>query len=65
MKGGESILALLEAIKNDMAEKIAMVLKDDDLRSRLKVKGFERIKYFSLEKAAKKTLKVFEEVYNS
>jgi len=38
-----------------MAEKIVMVLKDDDLRSRLKAKGFERIKYLSLGKAAKKS----------
>ena len=41
---------------------MAKVLIDENLRNTLVQNGFERIKLFNWEKAAKDALKVFEEV---
>lgn len=49
----------------EMAEAIYRVIMDESLRAKLIEKGYERVKQFSWEKAAKETLEVFEEVYNS
>jgi len=46
----------------NIAEGMAKVLIDENLRNTLVQNGFERIKLFNWEKAAKDALKVFEEV---
>jgi len=47
----------------EMAEAIYRLLNDQKLRNRLIQKGFERVKMFTWERAARETLQVFEEVY--
>jgi len=49
----------------DIANKMFKVLNDEILREKLIKKGFERAKNFSWEKAARKTLAIFEDVYRS
>ncbi len=44
----------------DIAEKIKMVLADENLQNELKIKGFENIKRFSWEESAKKIIDVIE-----
>ena len=46
---------------DDMAAKILGVLGSEDLRNSLKTRGLERLKFFSWEKAARETLKCYEE----
>jgi len=48
---------------NNMAHAIERVLKDLDLKNKLIKRGYERVKNFSWENTARKTLAVFEEVY--
>lgn len=47
----------------ELAKEIEMVLKNEDLKKGLVRKGKERVKNFSWEKTARKTLSVLEEVY--
>ncbi len=49
---------------DDLAEKIYKVFSDENLRERLIKKGFRRCDNFSWEKAAMKTLNVYERVFN-
>jgi len=44
----------------DIKEKIALVLNDENLQSELRTKGFENIKRFSWEESAKKIIEVIE-----
>ncbi|GJQ50980.1 MAG: hypothetical protein HKUEN01_33660 [Candidatus Kuenenia stuttgartiensis] len=44
----------------DIAEKIQIVLSNNDLLQKLKQLSFIRASYFSWEETAKKTLQVFE-----
>jgi len=53
---GSDLAALREAIEN--------VVSDPSLRRELREKGFERVKHFSLEKTARETIRVYEEVYD-
>ena len=46
----------------DMAEKVISVIKDEDLRERLIVRGKERARDFNWKKAATKTLAFYESV---
>lgn len=46
----------------DIKNKIALVLNNEDLQKEMIEKGFERAKLFSWEKSAQEHLKVFEEV---
>lgn len=48
----------------EMAQKIILVLENDVRRNELIQNGFERIKEFSWDKAAKETLKILEEAVN-
>lgn len=48
--------------KDDMAEKMAKILLDKQFAGTLTLKGFARIKNFSLEKCAKETLELIENV---
>lgn len=45
---------------NKWVEKIREVLTNEDLRKKLKHKGLERVKKFSWEKAARDTLRIYE-----
>jgi len=49
----------------EMTVAMHRALTDEQLRSDLRQKGFERIRHFSWEKAARETLAVYEEVYNA
>jgi len=49
----------------EMSASIYKVLTDEQLRNDLVKRGFERVKYFSWEKAAQETLAVYNETYNS
>lgn len=57
--GGEAALYFDPGDKGDMADKIDQVLKYGKLREELKAKGKIRVKEFSWEKLAKKTLEVY------
>lgn len=46
----------------DIASKMNLLLTDEKLRATLVAKGYEQVKKFSWEKAARETLKVLEEV---
>jgi glycosyltransferase involved in cell wall biosynthesis len=48
----------------DIADAIYRVISDKELKEDLTAKGLKRAAEFSWEKAARETLKVFEEVYN-
>jgi glycosyltransferase involved in cell wall biosynthesis len=48
----------------EMANAIYRALTDERLRNELRQKGFEHVKQFSWERAARETLAVYEEVYN-
>ncbi|MFH1255596.1 MAG: glycosyltransferase family 1 protein [bacterium] len=48
--------------KDDMAEKMAKILSDKQFAEKLAEKGFARIKDFSLEKCAKQTLELIENI---
>lgn len=47
----------------EIAEAIAKVLSDGDLRTKLKTKGMERAKKFTWEETVKKTIGVYREVH--
>lgn len=47
----------------DLANAIYKVLSDKTLRGSMKVKGLERVKRFSWENTARRTLEVFQDVY--
>jgi glycosyltransferase involved in cell wall biosynthesis len=48
-----------------LAEAMHKMIIDEKLREYLVKKGYKRVEYFSWEKAAKKTLAVFENVYKN
>ncbi|HAI74449.1 MAG TPA: hypothetical protein DCS28_00905 [Candidatus Moranbacteria bacterium] len=54
--GGEAPLYFNEKSPQDLAEKIELVLKDENLRNVMIAKGVEQIKKFSWEKCARETL---------
>jgi glycosyltransferase involved in cell wall biosynthesis len=47
---------------SSIAEGIYKILKDNKLREELAMRGLERAKFFSWEKTARETLKVYQEV---
>ena len=47
---------------NDIADKISYTISNKELCSTLINKGYERVRYFSWEKTAKKTISIFEEL---
>lgn len=50
---------------NEIANTIKTILKDTDLRQTLRNRGLERVKQFSWEETAQKTLAVYKEVYEN
>lgn len=59
--GGDAALYFDAGDPKDLSEKIRQIMEDDNLRSDLVVKGKERIKKFSWEECAQKTLDYLEE----
>jgi len=60
---GDSVLYCDPYSVKDIAEKIKMVLDDENLQNKLKAKGFENIKRFSWEESAKKIIEIIERIY--
>ena len=60
--GGDSARYFNPLDANEMALVVSKILQDKKLAASLVRKGYENIKRFSWEKAARETLKVFEEV---
>jgi len=57
---GDAALYFDPESKSDMAEKMAQIVTDDNLRNELVKKGLDRVKNFSWEKCTKETLAVLE-----
>jgi len=49
--------------KNDIAEKISLIVTDENLQSRLKKTSLERAHFFDWEKTALNLIKIFRKVY--
>lgn len=60
--GGDSVIYCDPYDKEDMIQKIKMVLDDEDRQNELRQKGFENIRRFSWEGSAKKMMKVIEKL---
>lgn len=60
--GGDAAEYINPENVKDIADKIELVLNDKKVKEKMGEKGFEQIKKFSWEKAAKEVLHVFEEV---
>lgn len=63
--GGGAVLYVNPLDSEDIRKTIAKLLNDRELRDDLIRKGFAQVKKFSWDKAAKQTLKVYEEVLSS
>ena len=50
---------------DEIAAAMKLMIENQDLREALREKGFQRVKQFSWQKAAQKTVKIFKEVYES
>jgi len=62
---GEAALLFDPYNVEEMADVMYRALTDKQLRNELRKKGFQRVKQFSWEKAARETLSVYEEVYQA
>jgi len=62
--GGDAAVYFDPEDANDIAQKIDEVVSDSSLRQEMVKKGYNQIKKFSWEKAAKETLRVLEELGN-
>lgn len=63
--GGEAVLCFDPFDIRDISNKLEQLLVSERLRNDLVKKGLERVKQFTWENTARKTLRVFEEVANS
>lgn len=63
--GGDAALYIDPNDASDIAQKIEKLLSDKNLRQEMIDKGYEQVKKFSWEKAAKETLQVLKEVANA
>lgn len=59
---GDSVVYFDPYDIDDMAEKIKMVIEDENLQNELRFKGFENIKRFSWEESATKIVKIIKEL---
>lgn len=62
--GGEAVYYVDPYNIKDIKDKLEVVLHYDNLRQELIKKGFEQVKKFSWEKAAKETAQVYKELVN-
>ncbi len=60
--GGEAALYVNPRNIEDIRKKLNLVMEDQDLRKDLIKKGFQQVKKFSWEKAAKETLEVYKKL---
>ena len=60
--GGEAAIYFNPNNISEIAEKIQMVLTNQNLKDNLKKKGLERVKNFSLEKCAEQTMRELESI---
>ncbi|MCK5259744.1 MAG: glycosyltransferase family 4 protein, partial [Candidatus Omnitrophica bacterium] len=60
---GDAALTVDPGNPKDIADAIARIVSDQDLRQALKEKGSKRAREFDFRKTAEETLKVYEEVY--
>lgn len=60
--GGDSVIYCDPYDKEDMTQKIKMILDDKDKQNELKQKGFENIRRFSWEESAKKMMETIERI---
>lgn len=58
---GDAALFFNPADKEDFAEKLKIILDDEDLRKELVGKGYEQIKKYSWSDCVKKTLEIYKE----
>ena len=58
--GGDACLYVDPYNVEEMVEVLKKVLKDDSLRENMKTKGLERAKFFSWQKSARETIKIYE-----
>lgn len=58
--GGDAVLYVDPESLEDIKEKLDMVMNDEKLREEMVGKGFERVKQFSWEKAARETAELYE-----
>jgi len=63
--GGDAVVYCDPYNIDNIKEKIELVLGDENLQKEMSIKGLQRAKEFSWEKAAKEHLKVFNEVLKS
>jgi glycosyltransferase involved in cell wall biosynthesis len=59
---GDAALLVDPYSSSSIEEGIYKILKDNKLREELTMRGLERAKFFSWEKTARETLKVYQEV---
>lgn len=62
--GGDAAMYADPKNPDEIAEKISLLMENNELRQELIQKGFAQVKKFSWEKAARETLRVLEEVGN-
>ncbi len=59
---GEAALLVNPENDDDLAEAMVRILRDTPLRESLRKKGFDRVKQFTWERAARETIEVYREV---
>ena len=62
---GEAAILVDPFSPKELAEAIEQVITREDIRKALIARGFDRVRLFSWEKTARKTLEVFEQVIDS
>jgi glycosyltransferase involved in cell wall biosynthesis len=63
--GGDASIYFDPQSVDDIAEKLTLVINDEGLRKNMVEKGYNQVKKFSWEKAAKETLRVLEQLAKS
>lgn len=51
--------------RNDMLEKLNLITEDEDLRRKMREKGFEQVKHYNWIKTAQKTLNIYRKILNN
>ena len=58
---GDSALYFNPKNADDMAEKISLLCRSQELKQTLRARGFEQINLYSWRKTARQTFKIYEE----
>jgi glycosyltransferase involved in cell wall biosynthesis len=59
---GEAALTIDPYNENEISSAIEQIVNDSDLRDKLRVKGFQRVKEFDWQETARRTLRIYEAV---